>query len=338
MPKARKSTRELFRVLGNAHYKHLAELLAALDACAGVGFRQPELLRTRGRRPFTEGVAEVAVADHLRRLGFAVSGFGDLRANDPVPDVRAVKGQLTLAAEVYCPRAWPNLDSYTQGLTDRVNHLDRAVDYEFHIEHTQLEQFGRGHRLLYLHPEVLDEGLDEPTRLSALKGLIAQLEGALGSSSDPVAEVELAALNLMTTVELESVTTTSATLPARGRAISGPPLSAYRPQAMFERNVRGVVSKMKKGQALSARDAVPVLVVEMSQSELTSELVETSYYRPHFVETLEGEVRDLAGYGAVVFVEFSDWQRALRVHFMIVEDTIIDAKTLESAFPSEPGI
>jgi hypothetical protein len=102
-------------VLGNTHYEHLAELVAALDVCAGAGFRQPELLRTRGRRPFVEGVAEVAVADHLRRLGFAIRGFDDAKENDPVPDIHAAKGELTLAVEVYCPRAWPNLTRTRKG-------------------------------------------------------------------------------------------------------------------------------------------------------------------------------------------------------------------------------
>lgn len=338
LPEGRKSARELFRVLGNTHYDHLAELLAALDACAGSGFRQPELLRTRGRRPFAEGVAEVVVADYLRRLGFAISGFDDVKENDPVPDVLAVNGQLTFAVEVYCPRAWPNLDSYTQGLTDRVKHLDRALDYAFRIEHSQLEQFGSDQRLLYLYPGVLDDGLDEATRLPAVAELVAQVEAALESGAEPVAEIELAALDIRSTVELESVMTTRSRLPARSGVVSGPSLSAYRPESMFERDVAGVVSKLKKGQALSVSDAVPMLVVEMSQSELTSELVETSYYRPHFLEVVEGELGDLAGYGAVVFVEFVDWQQPLRVHFMVVEGAVVDAATVRLAFPDSPRV
>jgi hypothetical protein len=95
LPGARKSARELFRALGNTHYDHLAELLVAIDACVGARFRQPELLRTRGRRPFVEGVAEIVVADHLRRRGFAIHGFDEAKENDPVPDVLAKKGDET---------------------------------------------------------------------------------------------------------------------------------------------------------------------------------------------------------------------------------------------------
>jgi hypothetical protein len=331
---ARKSARELFRVLGNTHYDHLAELLAAVDACVGAGFRQPELLRTRGRRPFVEGVAEIVVADHLRRLGFAIRGFDEAKENDTVPDVLATNGMHAFAVEVYCPRAWPNLDAYRQGLTDRVKHLDRALDYTFQIEHSQLEQFDADHRLLHLHPGVLDDGLEEETGLDAISRLLEQLDTALDSGcAAPAAEVELSALNMRTAVELESVARTESALPLRAGGISGPPLTAYRPEAMFKRNVAGVVSKLKKGQAPAVAGAVPVLAVEMSQSELTSELVERSFYRPHFLETIQVELGDLRGYGAVIFTEFSTWQQPLRTHFTVVEHDIIDPMTLQKAFP-----
>jgi hypothetical protein len=330
---ARKSARELFRVLGNTHYDHLAELLAAVDACVGAGFRQPELLRTRGRRPFVEGVAEIVVADHLRRLGFVIRGFDEAKENDPVPDVLAKKGMKAFAVEVYCPRAWPNLDAYRQGLTDRVKHLDRALDYMFRIEHSQLKQFDADHRLLHLHPGVLDDRLEEETRLDAISRLLEQLDTALDSGAAPTAELELSALNLRTAVELESVAKTESALPSRAGTISGPPLTAYRPEAMFKRNVAGVVSKLKKGQALAVAGAVPVLAVEMSQSELTSELVERSFYRPHFLETIQAELADLRGYGAVIFTEFSAWQQPLRARFTVVEHDIVDPTTVKEAFP-----
>ena len=197
-----------------------------------------------------------------------------------MPDIHAAKDELALAVEVYCPRAWPDLDAYTQGLTDRVKHLDRALDYAFRIEHSQLEQLDPDHKLLDLYPGVLDDALDESTRLAAVAGLFVQLEAALAADAAPVAEIELAALNLKTRIELGSVTATRSRLPGRNGVISGPSISGYRPESMFERAIAGVVSKLKKGQALSVADAVPVLVVDMSHSELTTELIETKLLPP----------------------------------------------------------
>jgi hypothetical protein len=214
-----------------------------------------------------------------------------------------------------------------------VKHLERALDYTFRIEQSQLEQFDADHRLLHLHPGVLDDALDEATRLAAVDELLDSLEAALEADAVPVAEIERTALNLRTTVELESVTKTRSRLPGRSGVISGPSISGYRPESMFERNVAGVVSKLKKGQALSVADTVPVLVVEMSQSELTTELIDTNYYRPRFLETIETELSDFRGYGVVVFAEFSNWQRPLRMHFTVVEDAIVDAAALQTAFP-----
>src|SRR5260221_13755151 len=55
----RKSERQLYRILGNTHYDHLADLLKAFDRCMECGYRQPRLLRTRVRSSFAADVAEL---------------------------------------------------------------------------------------------------------------------------------------------------------------------------------------------------------------------------------------------------------------------------------------
>lgn len=334
LPGARKSARELYRVLGNTHYAHLAQLLATLDACAGAGFTQPTLLRTRGRRPFVEALAELHTAEHFRRGGYRINGFDDGKGGDSVPDMLVERNGITAVVEVYCPQAWPGLAAYTQAISDRVKNLDRGIDFEFRIEHGQLEQFGPGTRLLQLHPAELSDGLDEQARLRAVDALLVDLKAALDGGSPLRARVQLPAINLVTTVALEAVAPAASPVPARAGVVSGPSFGGYRPEAMFADVVERVIDKLDKGQAVGVvPGAVPVLVVEMSQSELTSELRHAAFYRPDFETTLNARVTDLHGYGVLAFCEAVEWGRRLVAHFVVVEHDVTDDATAHLLFP-----
>ena len=263
LPRARKSARELYRVLGNTHYAHLVELLATLDACAAAGFTQPTLLRARGRRPFVEAISELHVAEHFLLGDHTISGFDGTKGNESVPDIRVQASGVNAAVEVYCPQAWPGLAAYTDAVRDRVKNLDRAVDFEFLVEHAQLDQLAPDGRLRQLHPGELSEGLDEKTRLEATGSLLA----------------------------------------------------------------------VKKGQAVGlAPRALPVLVVDMSQSELTGELGHTAFYRPAFESALSAKLTDLHGYGLVAFCEAINWGARLIPHFLIVDEALSDQATARQLF------
>jgi hypothetical protein len=108
--------------------------------------------RTRGRRPFVEGIAELQAAEHFRRQGYTIASFDDAKGTESVPDILVNLTDLTAVVEVYCPRAWPGLATYTDAIRDQVKNLDQGVDFEFRIEHQKLEEFGPGMRLLQLHP------------------------------------------------------------------------------------------------------------------------------------------------------------------------------------------
>lgn len=332
---ARKSARELYRVLGNTHYEHLAQLLATIDACAGAGFTQPTLLRTRARRPFVEALAELHVAEHFRRAGFKMAGFDDSKDGGSVPDVVVRGNGIVAAVEVYCPRAWPGLAEYTGTIRDRVKNLDCGLDFEFRIEHQQLTRLGAGMRLLQLHPTELSDGLDERTRLHAIETLIAAVEAGLDAGSSVQARFELPAVNLVTTVEIAAVTPASWAMPARAGVASGPSIGGYQPEAMFTRVVQRVNEKLSAGQAVGvASNAVPVLVVEMSQSELTDELRHAGFYRHEFEKTLDAALTELRGYGVVAFCEAVGWGKRLVPQFLRVDEAVTEYATARKLFAS----
>jgi hypothetical protein len=117
--------------------------------------------------------------------------------------------------------------------------------------------------------------------------------------------------------------------------MSGPPITGYRPESMFKRIVEGVNDKLRAGQAVGAQgEAVPVLVVEMSQSELTRELADGGFYRREFERTLDAELTDFYGYGVVVFCEAVGWGKPLVPHLVRVDDRVADAATVRFLFRS----
>jgi hypothetical protein len=86
-----------------------------------------------------------------------------------------------------------------------------------------------------------------------------------------------------------------------------------------------VICKLKKRQAVDAvPGAVPVLVVEMSQSEITSELRHKDFYVPEFEKTLDAKLTDFHGYGVVAFCETVEWGDRLVPHFLRVDPAVID--------------
>lgn len=334
LPGARKSSRELYRVLGNRHYEHLAQLLATLDVCAGAGFTQPTLLRTRGRRPFVEAIAELHTAEHFRRGGCRITGFDEAKGGDSVPDILVDGNEVTAAVEVYCPQAWPGLAAYSQAISDRVKNLDRGIDFGFRIEHEQREQFGPGMRLLQLHPAELSDGLDEQTRLQALGSLLADLEAAIDGGRAPRARVELPAINLLTTVELNALASASSPVPARAGVVSGPSFGGYRPEALFADILERAIDKLDKGQAVGVvPGAVPVLVVEMSQTDLTRELQHAAFYQPEFEKMLNTRLTSLRGYGVIAFCEAVEWGRRLIPHFVVADPDVTDNAAARRLFP-----
>ena len=111
------------------------------------------------------------------------------------------------------------------------------------------------------------------------------------------------AINLVTTVELERVAPVGPGLPARSGCFSGPPNGDHRLEAMFDGIVKRVGGKLDKRQAVVVvTDAVPLLIVEMSQSELTSEL-RHSCYLPEFQRIVSTRLADLREYSVVAFCE-----------------------------------
>ena len=92
---------------------------------------------------------------------------------------------------------------------------------------------------------------------------------------------------------------------------------------MFAGIVDRVNDKLRKRQAVEVvPDALPVLVVEMSQSDLTSELRHQDFYAPEFEKMLDARLNDFNGYGIVALCEVVDWGQRLELHFMRIDPSV----------------
>ena len=316
----RKSERQLYRVLGNTHYKHLTELLAALDFCLGCGFNQPTLLRSRARNPFAAALAELHVAEHFARLRASIGGFDDSKGEDRVPDLLVSKDGYTLAVEVYCPLVWDNLETFRDELTSTVKNIDLPWDFRFELAFEQLEVFDAQHRLLHLHPAELDDALAGGRGAALVATVVETLAACLDDPPDSFAVEEIVAdMNLKIRLAL-GVALTRNRLPERFGVISGPNVSAYRPESVFARIVELAAAKARAGQALAVPADAAVLVVDLGSAGLFSEL-RNQTYRELFLDRLAIDPDAArAGHAAVVFVESPGWGQPLIPWFLNNDD------------------
>jgi hypothetical protein len=320
---ARKCVREIYRVLGNAHYQNLDELLHTLESCLENGFSQPTILRTRARKSFDESLAELHAAEHFLLREYEVKGQDTAKASHSVPDFIARGHGIEVAVEVYCPRAWEGLADFFDDFKDVLKNLDLPYDYEFEVHVEQLRHFADDGRLLILHPGELAEALTPKVREEIIIDLVGDLTTKLGCAKSRLrVEHERHELNIRIWIALESIEQSRERLPIRSGVISGPSITGYAPEGMFDRlvekNVRG---KARKGQAVG-HAPLSLLLVDLSYSELTRELV-SPYYRAKFSEIVGKRLgQGLDGYDMIAFCNAPAWHRELQLHFQVREGCV----------------
>lgn len=277
---ARKTAREIYRLLMARDYEHLDSLLRLLDRCLASGWTQPRLLRTSGRGDFPSLVAELLVAGWLIGRGFSVLGLEERKGQEPVPDLLVERDDLVARVEVYRPRDWEGLEALIDELRLALLHLDEPYDFGFRIEIDQLRQFD-GDRLVWLDPWQVSDAFDVPSRRDALVGdVLRELVAGLRSDG-PRIEIsrELPEINTRLNIELDPVRSARGRLPSRPFAGGGPPLTGYAPEAMFDRLLeKRVLAKARRRQT-RVRDgsALEVLVVDVSALGCRPEFWSSAY-------------------------------------------------------------
>jgi len=320
-PQARKSEREIYRVLGNKNHQHLTDLLQTLNFCLGRGFTQSTILRTRARKSFAESLAELNAAEHFLLDGFEVAGPVATKYQEAVPDFIAKRHDITTAVEVYCPRVWEGLSDLEDGLKDVVKNLDKPFDYNFEVR-MHAKSFHAHKRLPMPHPGEISDALTK----KVCEGLTVELCDKLSSGLDaslPTITVEQKRpdLNIGVSTVLSSIKVSRGRLAVRCGHPGYFSRSGYAPEGIFKSVVDRVKRKAQKCQAVGYAQ-VSLLIVDLSYSGITSEL-DHSYYSSKFTESIKSRLGlGLGGYDMVAFVEMPGWRCRLRPHFLVREEHV----------------
>jgi hypothetical protein len=324
-PQARKSRRELFRLITGRHYEHIDSLVRLLDRCLASGVSQPRLLQTSGRGDFPSLVAELLAAGWLLDRGLSVRGFDEGKGQESVPDLLAERGDLRAHVEVYRPRDWEGLDALRDELRLALEHLDEPFDYRFDIDLTQLRQF-EGDRLVWLDPWLVSQEFEKPGRrecfiAEVVEELVPQLRN--GGARATVRR-ELDARNLGVTVELHAIESASGELPVRCGVCGGPGLTGYAPEAMFDRLVeRRVLPKARERQTRAADSStVEVLLVDVTALGCRPEF-SSQIYLSKFAESADRHLHEGShALDAIAFVEPQLPDLRLRTRLVVLRTSL----------------
>lgn len=305
-PKARKTGRQIYRVLANDHFPHLLELLERIDGCMSRGLQLPTLTRTSGGSNFDSGLAELRTAEQLLEAAWTLEELEITRDQESVPEFLAIKNGHTAVVEVYCPRTREGLDQFMDRLMHEAKDLDRALDFRFEIKVEQLNRFDEQGHLLHVNPQELARGLDQPTQQRLEAALISEMYDQLDAGQGECrAAVEDAGLNIKCSLQFSDVTASRSDLPARWGSSSPPGFSGYAPEAIFDRLVgRGVRRKALRRQGPgSEATSESFLVVDMSCSDLANHFAQPSYVEDFKKSLLDHLGDNRGGYDAILFCD-----------------------------------
>jgi hypothetical protein len=320
----RTSARQIYRVLGNLHYEYLTQLLEALESCLACGFKQPRLLKTRARSSFGPDLAELRVAEHFVLADCTIAGFDDAKRGEPVPDLVATTADGSrVAVEVYTPMAFERLERFSDDLRSGVKNVDRPFDFYFDLEFRKIVELDPDTmKLAYLLPDVLDAKLGANGRgVAIVASILIELAERLDDPGDRLEIVrEEADLNLRIELTLEHIEQMSDRLPARDGFIGGPNTEKPRPEWVFARIADKAEKKAAEGQALTVGAEWAVLVVDLTYSDLMSELRHEGY-QARFLDVLRSRSEQARrGHTAVVFVESAGWHQPFIPWFLNIAD------------------
>ncbi|MGH2499761.1 MAG: hypothetical protein ACRDF0_06715 [Candidatus Limnocylindria bacterium] len=335
----RKSPLQMYRVLANLHEEHLDALADSIDSCYGQGYVEPKLLRTRARSQFASAISELLTAEHFFLRGFDAQGLDSGKGSERVADLRVKGHGIEALVEVYTPVEWISLDDLDQDVRDAMKNLDEPFEYVWRWDVKQLADFDRSGpqpRLLFLHPEPLNDGLAaDNARAQLVHPLFTEVVAGMrgGAAAPLLAESEHPKLNVRLRLEVEQYAPRTDG-PARAGVNGGPSLSGYRPEAFFSNVVKKAKRKAAKRQARSDGSALEILVVDVTRAKIDSELGH-DVYRQMFLNTLEQTFKRQIPYDLIALCDARSPGHGLRTHFVVREDTRLSDEQVQRLFDVE---
>lgn len=251
--KARKSPREIYRILCNLHYPHIKTLLDNLNLCWKKGWQPPELLKTKSTSLFHSFAVELSVAAHFAKLGLKISCPEKQKGQERVPDIIVERGGISCLCEVYAPREWAGLECFIEDLRHSIQHLDTPLDFYFEIRMDLLNHFDQNGNQALFYPIQFSKAYEYPqSRVEKIKPLLNDVVTQLQKSDGKNFSLKLRdeSLNVVTEIAFNGIRRSQGVVPIRNWGSNPPTLEGYNEEFMFDRLVqRKILQKICKKQA-----------------------------------------------------------------------------------------
>ncbi|MCK4815165.1 hypothetical protein KA005_05290, partial [bacterium] len=287
-PKARKTGREIYRILCSQHYPHLQELLMDINLCLEKGWDQPKLLKTYSETEFDSAVAELMVAAHFVKLGLNVSSFDQKKGQESVPDILVTGNGVSCACEVYAPRDWDGLEYFMEDMRLNILHLDTPWDFHFEIKMSVISHFDNEGKLLYFDPWRFSDAYENPSlRSRKIECWISDVFMELDISNPKEIRKRFNddSLNVSTGLSINKIQRSQVPTPVRRGLCLLPTLTGYAPEGMFDRLIqRRILAKIGKKQTSGFGDC-SALFIDISGLGYPTEF-RHSFYRKKFVQSI----------------------------------------------------
>lgn len=306
LPAARRSSRQLIRLLRSSFEPHVHEFLAAVEHSLERGWRSSTLVGTKGWSEMASAAATAVCAYHFIQCGFQVKNCDETKSRASVPDLLVSGANQTTAIEVFSPRDWPGVEFFMEEVEAAIVNMDAPWDFHCGLRIDLLQRLGREGFLQHLDLNRLSHVLDTPTarevRISSmLEGIDRRLLTCAGSPFQVPCVWE--DLNVRIDIRFPEIGSARTALPARGYRFDGPPRGGYAEDLILKRLVTGRVRrKVAERQALAplGQDSA-VLLVDLNRVQAADGLC-SPYYRSVLAEALAEEFKSGAcGLDAVVF-------------------------------------
>lgn len=286
---ARKTRREIYRVLSNQHYEDLVDLLGSVEYCLKGGFESPKLLKTNVRQDFASCVSELLLAKYFLQQRLSIRSLESGKRNTVVPDL-LVESAVPVSVEVYTPRDWVGMNDFVEDLRIGILHLDLPWDFRFEISIELISRLDDDGKPQWFNPWDFSDATATPKqRFRKIAPFLDEIEARLTKYKQGFSIRRLDhEHNVSVELRFENIQKSEGNLPARSGGFLVPTLTGHAPEGMFDQLVeKRLAKKIRRAQAQSIKtEGLSGLFVDVGRLGYPDEFSHP-WYLNRFSQSLE---------------------------------------------------
>lgn len=327
-PKARKSPRQIYRILSNQHYPNLVQLLENIETCLSHGYTNIDILRIRDTSQFTSAVAEIQIASSLITKGFNIRGFDQNKRNRGVPDIQASNENSSFVAEIYKPRDFEGLNLFVDDIRLFIKYLDLPFDFICKVKYVPLKEIDF---LRLLHINVWDFSIkmeNKKHRTELENKIFSSIYESMESENRTdslIKEFPIEEYNLKVIIKFKQIQESKLNYPIREISQFPPSLSGFAPDLMFDLLIKNkLLRKIEKAQVHNiSGEHLKLLIVDVSGLiYANSGEFEHFIYLPKFKKTLHKYLTESCKKEDLIVFCLPSYNSELRVKLLYMGDLV----------------